>query len=363
MNPLRTLPLLSVAALMTLAGCSKEKPTQAVQQAGSAIAVVTTNSQNTEGNISMYRSATGITDNNLMTLGGDGVAFSYDSNLYLIDRTLATLRKIRGSVVDSQHVDYEINVGAASNPQAIAFASPQKGYLTRLSALNLLIINPATGDSIGALSFAGYVNASTGPFPMMASAVISNGKLYVACQRLSASWGFGDSSLVVIVNTANDFIEKAVSLYNYNPADMKAVDGKLYVACSGDWSLMDGGIERIDLATGVNEGMIMSEAAMAGTLSSIEIVSASKAYIMVATAAWVNEIHPLNLTLQTLGAKLAFVNNAAYYNPVVFDGYYAYIGDRGGATPGLVKVDPATDAQVGATIPMGLLPYALSVLK
>jgi len=204
--------------------------------------------------------------------------------------------------------------------------------------------------------------APTGPTllpPMMKSALITNGKLYVTCQRLK-NWGYGDTSLVVVVNPVNDSIETAISLTHFNPADMKDAMGKLFVICSGGFGVQDGGLERIDVASGASDGVLLTEATAGGDLCEIQIVNSRKAYLRVLVGGTANEIFPFYLSGSTLGSRLTYVNNACSDQSMAFDDITLYVGDRGGTTPGLIKVDTATNAQIDTTLTLGLIPAALT---
>src|SRR5207244_5291003 len=92
-------------------------------------------------------------------------------------------------------------VGNGSNRQAIAFVSPTKAYVTRLASPRLLIVNPSTGDSLGAISLAAFADADG--IPDMDRMIRVGPRLFVAVQRL-ANFQSTHTSLVAVIDTRAD---------------------------------------------------------------------------------------------------------------------------------------------------------------
>ncbi len=366
MKKLIFLPLLS--CLLFLTNCSVDNPIKDSNEIKTdSINVIMTTSDYSEGSLSLYTSSSNTIYKDILPIHSDAVVKTDGSDIYILERYLKdVLVKIDGNSIDSNGIEWELSLGAGSNPQDIAVLNNQKAYLSMLSANYLLIINPSTGDSIGTISLSEYVaffgtDSAVGT-PYAKSMVVHNSSLYIACQRLDASFAPADTSILLIVNTASDSVTGKINLINKNPSELKLANNKIYVACTGRWSNSDdGSIELINPTTNTNEGIIVGETNLGGSITNIEIVSTTKAYVGVYNhLTWSTAVKTLHLSTGISASSLSFIESAS---SIIFDGTFLFIGDNGYTNGGLVKVDIIADTAIGATIPTGLNPTSLALLK
>jgi hypothetical protein len=361
----------ALAAISLLSGCDKNPSDKGKTEAcpafaGGYVLVIGTNYQ--EGSLSLLNTADMASSVDLMHFSGDAVVGAFEGSAYILDRTLATLTRVSGGAFSDECADYQVSVGAGSNPYGMAFRDANKAYVVRFGSDSVLIINPSTGAPLGYVNLEEY-EASVHADSLentcgMSCGLVAGSRFFVACQRLEA-WMPGDTSLLVVINTANDSIEKAIRLRLRNPQDIKLFNGKIYLASAGNYGVRDGGIEAINLTSLESEGVIISDQDAGGDLSRLVIVNADKGYAAVDmanddfTVYW-TEIRPFNPSAKTLAPKLAYVENG--FGGLACDDSLVYVGERG-ANPGVVVVNPANDAKIKGPVSTGLPPYSMAVVK
>ncbi|MDD5673434.1 MAG: hypothetical protein PHC61_04680 [Chitinivibrionales bacterium] len=371
---MKTIMGVSGAILFLFFGGCSEKNNPVTSQTASALSIVAVSVSYTfdAGNMGLYNILDTTAYQNRLSIGSDNDIRTYGGALYVLERAgKDNVLKISGSVIADSTVAYEKNIGASVNIQDIAFISPTKAYVTLYADSQIAIIDPSTGIKTGAKvnlaafdTYAGTDSADVVPY--MSREVYYNGKVYVACQRLKAPAGgyiqAADTSEIAVINATTDSVVKTIKLSYKNPQELSIYNGKLYVGSVGKWRVSDGGIEAIDLATDANLGTVVGEAAFSGDIASIIVISDTKGYAVISTPSFTTELHSFNPSAKTVGAKIAGLD-APCSGHMAFDGTYVYIGDRSSTSPGIVVVDPATDAKVGATKNVGLPPNSLALLE
>ena len=331
--------------------------------------VVATTTNYAEGHLTVLKAGATVADTNRLSFSGDAFITSYEGSIYVIDRTRAVITKVIGAIMDTAHVDYQLNVGTGTNPQAIVFESLTRAYVLRYGSVYLLTFNPTTGeivDSISLLSLvahAGTENAAA--LPRMSCAAVANGKLYVACQRLDDNWTVSDTSKVAVIGTGTNAIIKTINLVFKNPVDMHLSDSKLYISGVGSYGdPADGGLEEIDIAADTSVGGLISEAGLGGGSIGCFVVAGNKGYISLSNSSYENKMIPFRFDLHICYPALNFIYSLATGQSLVYDGEYVYAAEASSADPtGIVVVDPSDDAKVCGPISTGLAPYALTVLE
>jgi hypothetical protein len=324
------------------------------------------------GNMGLYSISDSIAYRNLLSIYADNDIRSFDGALYVLQRYgRDNIIKIQGSVIADSTVLYEKNIGASVNIQDIAFISPTKAYITLYGSAKVAIFNPSSGEksasSVDLSSFNTYAGTdSAASVPYMSRSLYTNGKVYIACQRLKAPVGgylqAADTSCLAVINAANDGVEKKINLVYKNPQELSLYNGKLYVAGAGKFGVNDGGIECIDLATGSDLGGVVDENALHGDVQAVIVISETKGYAVISTQTFTTELYPFNPQTKTVGLKVTGIE-APCTNHMAYDGTYLYIGDRCMTAPGIVAIDPATDTKAGTTKNIGLPPNSLVFLE
>ncbi len=354
-------------------GCSqKTNPASPQTSSAQSIVAVTIDYDYSAGNMGYYSISDTTAYANLLSIWSDNDIRTSNGAIYVLERYgKDNLMRINGSTIAESTVVYEKNIGASVDIQDIALVSASKAYVTELYGSKVVIVNPSTGvrtgktvDLSGFDTYAGTVNADSVPYA--SKELYYNGKVYVACQRLKAPAGgyiqAADTSKIVVINATTDTLEKAINLIYKNPQELSIFNGKLYVGSVGIWGVNDAGIEEIDLSTDTNTGSIVTESAFSGDIASIIVVSDTKGYAVISTPTFTTELHSFNPQAKTVGPRIAGLD-APCSGHMAFDGTYVYVGDRSNSTPGIVVIDPVTDAKIGTTKNVGLPPNSLAFLQ
>jgi DNA-binding beta-propeller fold protein YncE len=172
--------------------------------------------------------------------------------------------------------------------------------------------------------------------------------------------------MIAIISTASDAVTATIKLATGNPASMDTCGGYLYVSCTGLWNdTTDGGIEKINLGTGMSEGIVVAEKVFGGDITNIVIVNPHKAYVVVNKmvgdlfSTTVAECDPGK---GTITGTIDYVTSAS--GGMAYDGTHLFIGDRDKDHPGVYVVDPTDNHKVAGPISTGALPpYAMAVLR
>jgi hypothetical protein len=276
------------------------------------------------------------------------------------------------------------------NPYNLVFASDTKAYLIRYNSPKVWIVNPNAADfasfKIGEIDLSDYIPGNNSTTPSPATAVISQGKLFIAMQRLSDSWAPNAAYVAVFDTTTDNEIEtnsdlgdglKGIVLQGLNPLENSLVtgpDGKVYVTSHGPYTapvLSNSRIEEIDPDTYALRH-ILTAANMSNNVSQYinasVIVSAEKGYFYAGEVLFnpYREISTLYEFNPTTGAIIAS-EVAGTGNEQI-----SYLGlDKNGflwlsiitpGTPGVDIIDSKTNARVGDRLLTELNPNVIRFL-
>jgi DNA-binding beta-propeller fold protein YncE len=188
---------------------------------------------------------------------------------------------------------WQCSVGNGSNPHDIAFAAPDKAYVTLYERTELLIVDPRVGSDCGGFILGSVDLASLADgdgIPEMDQAIVVGDRLLVTVQRLDRRNFFrpSDRSLVAIIDIATDQLVGSIPLAGTNPfAEFAglAVDpasGRIALSEVGDFGRADdGGIELLDPVGGRAEGFVVGEADLGGNVTDFVSIDARHAYAIV----------------------------------------------------------------------------------
>ena len=361
--------------LIALYGCTKKNNplSPSLGPSSTSIVAVSIALDYSEGNIGQYDLTNSTVNKNCLSqVSSDNDIRTYNGAVYILERYgKDNIIKISGSIIADSTVVYQRNIGASVNIQDIACVSETKAYITQYASTNVAIFNPATGNkstkTIDLSAFNAYGGTdSAEKTPTMAREVYFHGKVYIACQRLKTlANGYmvpADTSLIIVINASTDSVERAIRLNYKNPQELCIFNGTLYVASVGAFGVNDAGIERINLQTNENEGIVVDEKALHGDVESIIIISDTKGYAVISTPSFATELCPYNPQTKTVGAKIAGIDSPCGNHMVCF-GDYVYVGDRSAISPGIAAIDIENDTKIGTTKNIGLPPNSLTLLE
>jgi flagellar hook capping protein FlgD len=314
------------------------------------------------------------------TVYRDAVERWYQGRLYVVNRYGADNIQVIDPGAGYATVR-QFSVGPGTNPQDIAFVSPTRAYVSRLGSPDLVIVNPATGATLGSVSLARFADGDGNPEPARMTMVGS--VLVVALQRLT-NFLPQDTAEVALVDAAADTVldadpgrpgVQAIALQARNPAttfevlpdpdNPAAVD--LLIGCVGAYGSTDGGVERIVLpathaplpSPAVSAGLVTTEATLGGDVVDIAVARAH-AYAVVSDASSNTSVVAWD---RVSGARLSSVWATAGFgiaDVAVNDRDELWVCDNSFATTGVRVFRAGPDTLLAGPLDAGLPPVGVT---
>ncbi len=271
----------------------------------------------------------------------------------------------------------QFSVGPGTNPQDIAFASPTRAYVTRHESAFLLEVDPTTGAVTDSVDLSAF--ADSDGLPEVSGMAVEGDLLFIAVQRLDRDnyWlPVPPSYLAVLDTSTNELVDadpstpgvQGVVLPLLNPYRELHVDGDglIYVACSGNWGVSDGGIVEVDPVALEATAVVATEAQLGGELYDFTLPIGDRAHAVVSTSSPSWQQFCIAFDWST-GAKVANVWKPGGYSVMDIELHEGtaqlFLADRTYAAPG-VRVFDALDGTQLTTGPIGasLPPHDLLVV-
>jgi hypothetical protein len=234
----------------------------------------------------------------------------------------------------------------------------------------LLIINPATGDSLGGISLAPFADGDG--IPEMDRMFRLGSRLFVSLGRLS---GFvaTDSSMAAVIDLGTDTVidadavlagTQAILLAGTNPVTPFAYDAagnQLLIGCVGKYGVSDGGVARIGLATLASPGFAITEAALGGDVLDVAWRSATRSFAIVSDAGSNTKAVAWNPTTgQLIGPPLFAPGGFSLADIALDDRDELYVCDNDLTAPGVFVFDAASGSLLAGPLDTGLPPFELA---
>ncbi len=220
----------------------------------------------------------------------DAVVRTFDGLVYVLNRLFADNLQVLDPA-DGFRTRSQCSTGNGSNPHDIAFVSRHKAYISLFEEAALLIVDPSVGGACdgfvrGRIDLAALADADG--IPDMDQMAVVGDRLYVALQRLDINSILrlpAGNGAVAVIDITTDRLLGGIELSGANPfAATKGLtvrDGVLWIAQAGEFGVLDGGIERIDLTDGSAGGFVVTEAELGGDVTDFVLVSDRLAYAIV----------------------------------------------------------------------------------
>lgn len=313
------------------------------------------------GNLAVLAEGASEAQVDVLPIHSDNAVFSYAGALYVVEKFgKDNIIKVDADDLSPSGVVYQYSVGNGANPQAIAFVSAGRAYVTRYGDTKLWIINPNAASEvnfkIGEIDLSEY--ADDDGLPEMAPLTLIGGKLYVGIQRLDRNSGWVPlDAKVVVIDTATDAVIKVIALEKGNPQAMAAFGGMLYVSTGGSlFDPTDGAIEQIALSTDEHAGLLVTEADLGGNAGGLAIRSGDKGYVVVGS--WPDYVvKPFDPGTGAIGEALPGPSEVS--TMAIGPSGSLYVLDRSQETPG-VYVYNAKDQLTAGPISTGLPPNTIA---
>jgi hypothetical protein len=221
----------------------------------------------------------------------DAVVRTRDGVVYVLNRLFGDNLQVLDPD-DGFRTRSQCSTGNGTNPHDIAFADDNKAYITLYDDSELLIVNPdprpdCSDFVLGSIDLTPVADGDG--IPDMDLMAVHGDRLYVSLQRLDINSILRTPAApgaIAVIDTATDTLIDTIELSGDNPfAATKGLtvrNGVLYVALAGLFGVLDGGLERVDLATGRAEGISVSETDLGGDITDFALVSDRLAYAIVA---------------------------------------------------------------------------------
>ena len=331
----------------------------------SALFILTTDFET--GSTAFLASQTATAETELLTVHSDAIARYHKGLIYVVNR----LGQDNVLVLAESELDRplkQFSVGNGTNPHDIAIVSPEKAYVSLYADTRLLVVNPQEGTILEEIDLSGF--ADDDGTPEMSQMAIVGNRLYVACQRLNRDGFFEpvapsylavvdiDSDTLVDMDPNRDGIQ-GWQLTATNPANVSALGGKLYVALTGGFGDLEGGIEVLDPQNGTSYGLVVSETDIGGDLTWLSVASPAKGFAVFSDENFENHIRPVDLGSGQVAPALAG-HSGGFIPATAVDGDRLIVPDRGSferpQDVGLLFYDVETHVLTAGPIAVGLPP-------
>jgi len=293
----------------------------------------------------------------------DAVVRTYGGLVYVINRLFADNIEVIDPAQDFA-IRMECSTGNGTNPHDIAFTAPDKAYVTLFERSTLLMVNPTAppncADFIrGTIDLSPLADADGNP-DMDQMAVVGN-RLYVALERLDINTVLripATNGALAVVDTTTDEVVGSIELVGKNPfAATKGLtvrDGAIYVADNGLFNVLDGGIERVDLATQQSEGFMVTEEQLGGDITDFVLVSDHLAYAVIGRPNLTNALIAFDPATGDITNTLLDVRGFSLFDIELNDRGELYVADRARTASG-IRIFRAADGTQLTDKPLDLL--------
>jgi len=200
--------------------------------------------------------------------------------------------------------------------------------------------------------------------PEMSQLAIVGDRLYVSLQRLQNFMPAGPG-VIAVVDIATDQVVTAITLGGENPfaqtKGLTVVNGALVVAEDGAFGVNDGGLERVDLASGTAQGFFISEADLGGDITDFVLVSDRLGYAIVSKPDFSNVLEAFDPVTRTVIQPV--LTSSSLSDVELNDRGELYVADRSITQPG-IRIFRASDGVqlTDAPLDLGLPPFDISFL-
>jgi hypothetical protein len=267
----------------------------------------------------------------------DAVVRTRGGLVYVVNRLFADNLQ----VLDPQQgfaTRLQCSTGNGTNPHDIAFAGDHKAYMSLFERPDLLIVDPAAprscaGFTLGSIDLSAL--ADPDGVPDMDQMAVVDDRLYVALQQLDIHTVLrvpAQNGRLAVIDTRSDSIVGSIELSGKNPfAATKGLtvrNGGIYLAEAGLFGVMDGGLERVDLATQQAEGFFVTEADLGGDITDFVLVSDHLAYVIISRPGFTNALLAIDPTTRQITNTLRDVGGYTLFDIELNDRGELYLGDR-----------------------------------
>ena len=378
---------LAFAASILLAGCLEDSDSNSnyvgveCDSSNIDMAIQTVAADYSSSAVAVGCSSGGFLDSNLIKTQSDFSLSAGSNSFYHIGRNnIDTISKYDFLLSDVEEWTYTTNDqnGSTSNPYKLIEVNDTKAYIVRYNTSKVWIVNPSAMNQddfkIGELDLSAYLASQTSDVTVnevtesvtttasqtdMSDAVIANGKLFVAMQRLrngktgEGSYGpydvrdYTNDSIVAIFDISTDQELDSVTLSGHNVQSLTAFGDKVYAASFGDYGSDFGELEAINTNDYSLTTVIPGNSSI-GSIKDVTILSETQGYILTDQSQKIANVYTYFLNVMefdpstgTLGAALDGFSGRHLSDIVIGPNNYLWIATSENSQPGVHKVDPS----------------------
>jgi hypothetical protein len=339
------------------------------------LAVATTSFEITGGLSSMQSCAPFDPVIDRYTIHSDAVLRSNGCWLFVVNRfqadNILTLNACNGYAVQSQ-----LSLGNGSNPQDILPLADGRAYVTRYESDTLWIVDTIAGTKVGEIDLAAFADADG--LPEMSQMARFGRYAFVGVQNLDRNAFFattGSSALVVVDTTTDSVVDvdpvaaggQAIQLQLQNPFWRMRIQpqlSRLVVIASGDFAVLDGGLELVDPHTLQSEAVILTETTLGGDILDAVIVNANLGYVLYSNSSFATRVDRFDPSTGLLSGNILQTAGFELSDLEVSSEGKLYIGDRRAADPGVRVFDAMSGVEIGGgPIDVGLPPFDIEPIR
>jgi hypothetical protein len=302
----------------------------------------------------------------------DAVVRTFEGLVYVVNRLFGDNIQVIDPR-DGYRSRLQCSTGNGSNPHDIVVVSRHKAYVTLYEQRELLIVNPAARPDCrdfvrGRIDLSPLADADG--IPDMDQMVLSGTDLYVSLQRLDINTALRDpaaNGALAVIDISTDEVTRSIELTGRNPfAATKGLlvhGGGIWIPQAGQFHLLDGGIERVDLATGAVSGFLVAESDLGGDVTDLVMVSDRLAYAIVSLPGFKTALVSFDPTTGTLRATHYEADGYSLFDIEMNDRGELFLADRSRLGGGL-RIFRAADgaALTSAAIDLRLPPFEIVFL-
>jgi hypothetical protein len=315
----------------------------------------------------------GFLDGNLIKTASDYSLSAGTESFYHIGKAyIDTISKYDFLLSDVEEWTYSTNEQSesTSNPYKIIEVSESKAYVIRYNTSKVWVVDPSAFNEAdfkkGELDLSNYLatqtsngETTTATQTDMSDAVIADGKLFVAMQRLrngktgEGSFGpydirdYTNDSIVAIFNIADDTEIGSVILNGHNVRSLTAFNGKVYAASFGDYDTDYGELESID-TNNYTLKTVLTGSSSIGSISDFVVASDTQGFVLTDQSQEIANVYTYILSVFNFDPSTNELRNvvndfsARHLTDIEIGPNNAlWIASSENSNPGVYKVDPS----------------------
>ena len=326
-----------------------------------------------------------ITDDLLIEDNSDYTVSTGSDSFYHIGRnsidTVAKYQFETSSLQDWKFSTNNANEAGSSNPYKLIEVSSTKAYIIRYGKSDAWIVNPSASDSaafkIGELDLANYLGDGETTVNM-SDAIISNGKLFIAMQRIGKNYNYSNDSKIAVFDTTTDLEidttpadvndEKAITILGHNVQALSASNNIIFIASRGNYSSDYGLLEALNTSD-YSLGTIITGSTDIGHITNVEVLSDSRIYMVSdysasidGTYTYQQNVHDVDVASKSITAEISSLKGTHISDIEVGPEGNLWVASSVSNNPGVYKIDPDSNTQL-AFIPTSMNPTKISFKK